>query len=93
MADNDGRQARAWLPKLHFSGVENPVVQVIEEKSGAVVYTVRVKGNQFQPPVFAPGRYTVKLGRDQPDEVSMGKMEAAEKAAAGQQTVNFNNPD
>ena len=89
MADNDGRQARAWLPLLHFSGVANPVVQVIEEKSGAVVYTVRVKGNQFQPPVFAPGRYTVKIGRDKPGEVTIEEFEATDKAAAGRRTVEF----
>jgi hypothetical protein len=60
--DNDGRKAAAYLPELDVVGVDNPVVQVIEEPSGEVVYTLRIAGRSFRPRVFAPGRYTVKVG-------------------------------
>jgi hypothetical protein len=35
---------------------------VIAEDSGELVYTVRLKTRSFQPHVFAPGRYAVKVG-------------------------------
>jgi hypothetical protein len=36
-------------------------VQVIDEADAAVVYTLRINGQQFRPKVFAAGRYTVKV--------------------------------
>jgi len=64
MADNDGRKPVAWLPELVFAGAANPVVQVIEERTGDILYTARVSGDRFQPAVYAPGTYTVRVGRD-----------------------------
>ena len=60
--DNYGRKAVAWLPKLEVSGQEDPVVQVVEEATGEVVYTLRINGTSFRPKVFAKGKYTVKVG-------------------------------
>lgn len=60
--DNYGRQAEAWLPTLKFKKMNNPVVQVIDETNGEVVYTLRVKGKQFSPKVFKEGQYTLKVG-------------------------------
>ncbi len=68
MSDNDGRKPVAWLPELVFQEAKNPVVQVIADKTEEVIYTLRVPGNRFQPPVFAPGEYTVKVGRDRPEK-------------------------
>ena len=65
---NYGRKAEGWLPTLKISGMEDPVVQVIRESDGEVVYTLRINGQQFRPKVFAPGRYTVKVG-EQPDGI------------------------
>jgi hypothetical protein len=89
MADNDGREPAAWLPELRFEGVENPVVQIVEDKTGDVLYTIRVRGSVFQPAVFAPGAYTVKAGRDKPDGFTMKNVRASEKATAGRQTVKL----
>jgi alkaline phosphatase D len=61
-ADNYGRKAAAYLPTLKVTGVSDPVVQVVEEASGEVVYTLRVRGAEFRPKVFAKGDYTVKVG-------------------------------
>ena len=41
---------------------------MIHEASGELLYTVRV-GAGFEPPVYAPGKYTVKAGKDQADAV------------------------
>jgi hypothetical protein len=60
--DNYGRQAVAYLPTLKVSGLTSPVIQVIEEASGEVVYTLRIQGIEFRPKVFARGFYTVSVG-------------------------------
>jgi len=62
MEDNYGRKAVAYLPTLRFVGMENPVVQVINEKDGEIVYTIRAKGRSFRPKVFASGTYTIRVG-------------------------------
>jgi hypothetical protein len=59
--DNYGRKAAAWLPTMKIVGVTDPVVQVIEEATGEVVYTLRIKGNEFRPKVFANGKYIVQV--------------------------------
>ncbi|NQU21981.1 MAG: alkaline phosphatase D family protein [Candidatus Nealsonbacteria bacterium] len=59
--DNYGRKAVAYLPTLKIRGTADPVVQVIDESDGQIVYTLRIQGNEFRPKVFAPGKYTVKL--------------------------------
>jgi hypothetical protein len=59
--DNYARQAAAHLPMLEINKPDQ-VVQVVEEKSGEVVYTVRITGKTFRPKVFATGAYTVKVG-------------------------------
>lgn len=89
-ADNDGRKPVAWLPELRFAGAASAVVQVIEEKSGEVVYNIRVDGESFQPPVFAPGAYMIKIGRDRPDAVTLKNITAAgDKIAAGERVIQL----
>ena len=54
----------------------DPVVQVIDESNGEVVYTLRTRGTTFRPKVFAEGRYSVKVGEQG------GKMKLPPKLAA-----------
>jgi hypothetical protein len=61
-ADNYGRKAVAYLPTLKVSGMSDPVIQVIEEGTGEVVYTLRIKGAEYRAKVFARGTYTVHVG-------------------------------
>jgi hypothetical protein len=90
MIDNDGRKPAAWLPELAFEGGVDAVVQVVAEKTGEILYTWRASGATFQPAVFAPGAYTVKVGRDKPDAVELRGLEAAsDRAAAGRRTVKI----
>jgi len=63
--DNYGRKAAAYLPTLKIRGMDDPVVQVIDESNGEIVYTLRINGNEFRPKVFSSGTYTVRVG-DQP---------------------------
>lgn len=66
--DNYGRQAVAWLPELIIKGMDDPVVQVIDESNGEVLYTLRIKGRKYKPKVFQSGSYTVVAG-NQRDKV------------------------
>jgi hypothetical protein len=67
--DNYGRKAVAYLPTIKVNGMKDAVVQVIDEADGAIVYTIRIKGNSLRPKVFKAGTYTIKVG-----EQETGKM-------------------
>lgn len=67
--DNYGRKAVAYLPTIKVRGMIDPVVQIIDETSGEIVYTLRIKGNEFRPKVFAEGTYTIRVG----DQLSKNK--------------------
>ena len=59
--DNYARKPVGYLAHLTVSGRESPVVQVVHESSGEIVYTLRIRGTKFSPMVFEPGCYTVKI--------------------------------
>ena len=59
--DNYGRKAVAYLPSLQINKA-NQVVQVINEKTGEIVYTLRIKGTKFRPKVFTEDSYTINVG-------------------------------
>jgi hypothetical protein len=88
--DNDGRRPSAWLPELAISGAERPVVQVVAERDGEVLYTMRASGARVQPHVYADGTYTVRVGRDRPDAVTLSGLKASrEKGGAGRKAVKL----
>jgi len=60
--DNYGRKPVAYLPTIQVSGMANPVVQVIDESSGEIIYTIRINATSYRPGVFKDGTYTVKVG-------------------------------
>ena len=59
--DNYGRKAAAWLPELRLNRPDQ-VVQVIDEESLEIVYTLRIKGQNFRPKVFHAGQYSIRVG-------------------------------
>ena len=59
--DNYGRKAGAYLPSLEINR-PNQVVQVINEKTEEILYTIRIKGSAFRPKVFSDGSYTINVG-------------------------------
>ena len=63
------------------------MVQVIEDATGEVLYTTRAKGETFQPRVYSKGKYTVKIGRQKPDRVTVNDLEPKSKKAAGSMKV------
>jgi phosphodiesterase/alkaline phosphatase D-like protein len=65
MHDNYGRKPMAYLPTIKVTGMENPVVQVIDESDSELVYTLRIRGTSFRPGVFKlpkSSSYTIKIG-------------------------------
>ncbi|MHC4623051.1 MAG: hypothetical protein ACYS4W_04025, partial [Planctomycetota bacterium] len=60
--DNYARRPVAYLPTIEVAGMTNPVVQVIDESSGEIVYTLRMNGASYRPKVFREGSYTIKVG-------------------------------
>lgn len=58
--DQYARKPAAHLPKLQISGAQNALVEVIDEK-GELVHAIRVQTREWQPHVFAEGRYSVRV--------------------------------
>ena len=65
---NYGRVETAWLPTLEVEGMTDPVVQIIDETYGDLVYALRIRGTRFRPKVFRDGLYTIHIGQ-QPDRM------------------------
>jgi hypothetical protein len=89
MAANDGRQPVGWLPEIIAPEGTRPVVQVLDDSTALPVYTVRAATNRFQPAVYAPGKYTVKVGSNRPETTALSGAEPREKSAAGTQSVTL----
>ena len=49
------------LPTLRDLPTPNPIVQVIDQGTKEVIYTVRLQGSSLTPRVFSPGTYTVRI--------------------------------
>lgn len=60
--DNFLSNASFFLPELNIKDMDNSVVQVIDEINNEIVYTIRIKGKNYQPKVFKKGVYTIKIG-------------------------------
>lgn len=88
-SDNDGRRVVGWLPELVFETGLRPVVQVIDEASNEVLYTVRTSGNRFQPRVYSDGRFGVKVGLDRPTTLVLTAIEPRSAAKAGTHHVKL----
>jgi hypothetical protein len=47
--DNYVRKAVGYLPTIKVQGMRNPVLQVIDEETDEIVYTLRMSGTEFRP--------------------------------------------
>lgn len=59
--DNGLAHPAGFLPEV-TSDFDDPVVEVFDEASGDLVYSLRIRGRSFRPPVREPGSYTVRIG-------------------------------
>ena len=59
---DNGLPESGWtLPAVSAPGLEDPVVEVVNESSGERVYTFRIQGESIEPPVPGPGTYAVRV--------------------------------
>ncbi len=59
--DNYDRTAKGFLPTVELKG--RPIVQVINDTTGEIEYTLRPAGKSFRPRVFdAAAKYTLRVG-------------------------------
>jgi len=86
LQDNYGRTAVAHLPTVEVKGIQDPVIQVINETDKEIVYTLRIRGNSLRPRVFANTPHTVKI-----QDAATGKTKTLKdvKPASGKLTVRF----
>lgn len=77
--DNYARQPMAWLPQLEIRGAEDPVVQVMDQISGEIVYTLRINGKSWRPKVFQEGTYTIKVGEGRDVKIFRDVVSAGEE--------------
>ncbi len=59
---NYGRPHHDRLPAVSMEGVDHPVVQVIDQERGELIYAIRSPRPSFRPFVFEPGAYKVRVG-------------------------------
>lgn len=59
--DNYARKASGHLPTLAITGAAQPLIEVIEQSRGELVYALRVNQPTFRPHVFGPGKYSVRV--------------------------------
>lgn len=59
--DNYAREAVAYLPVIALSDAEEPIIQVVDDATGDIVYTLRINGARFRPKVFREGTYTIHV--------------------------------
>ena len=84
--DNYGRKAAGYLPEIRVQGMRGPVVQVIDEANGEIVYTLRIAGDRFRPKIFRRrGAYTVRVG--EPETGRFQQRSGLSADAAGKSTA------
>ena len=60
--DNYGGEV-GYLPMLEIFGLESPVLQLIDERTDEIIYTVRVPSPTFRPKIFdTEATYTIIIG-------------------------------
>ncbi|SHN32968.1 PhoD-like phosphatase [Cyclobacterium lianum] len=59
--DNYAKASIGYLPELDLREWNKPVVQVIDEETGELVYGLRVREKNFRPRIFKDRKYQVKV--------------------------------
>ncbi|MDZ7718821.1 MAG: alkaline phosphatase D family protein [Balneolaceae bacterium] len=64
--ENYGRKGKGFLPELRIEGITNPVIQVYNETSSELEYSLRIQGKTFTPKIF-DNQSTYRLRVGEPD--------------------------
>lgn len=60
--DNFATNYKNALPTIKVNGLKNAVVQVVNEKTKEIEFTIRINGNVFEPKTLKEGLYTINVG-------------------------------
>ena len=52
-----------------MKGLNNPVVLIYNEANEELVYGIRINGTSFKPKVFEKGKYTLRIGDQDSDNM------------------------
>lgn len=64
--EQDGRRPDGHLPGVRLAGVLLPVVSVLRQADGELLYTMRAPGPDFRPPVFGQGPFILRVWDQDP---------------------------
>ncbi len=81
LAENYGRARAGHLPRLEIAGTSDPLVQVVEEATGELLYGIRPAAGPFRPFVFKPGKHAVRVS--DPETGRSRELAGLEPAADG----------
>lgn len=77
----NGLPREGWsLETVRLPGKKDPVIQIVDQSNGEIVYTLRIAGDTFTPKVFQEGLYTVKIMNPDGSLASVKKDLRARKA-------------
>jgi len=82
-SDNYLKNASLFLPELKIKGMNNPIIQVKNEKTNEIVFTLRINGTRYLPKVMEKGNYTISVG-----EPGIGNEKIIKHISASQKKVN-----
>ena len=88
--DNYARKAWGYLPTIKIKNGKNPVIQITNEQTGEIEYTLRIRGNSWQPKVFGPGKYKIKVGY--PEQNAWVQMKNVDASANNKQSLTVTIP-
>ena len=57
--DNFAQNRQWYLAEVRITGLENPLIQLVNELNHEIVSTIRIKGNTYMPKVLKDGRYSI----------------------------------
>ncbi|MCB9208891.1 MAG: alkaline phosphatase D family protein [Ignavibacteriales bacterium] len=87
--DNFNKNAFGYLPEIIVTGMKNPVVQIINQTTNEIIYTIRINGNKFTPKIFEEGIYTIKIGELGTNKIKIIKDVLASKKSRDKLEVKF----
>ena len=88
--DNYGKKATAWLPDLKIINGKDPVVRIVNERTGELEYIVRIKGQSFSPKVFSNDLFTIEIGYPELDQwIKFEKIETSSQSGKVEMIVDL----
>ncbi|MEO1585076.1 MAG: hypothetical protein AAFR96_10980 [Planctomycetota bacterium] len=84
-----GREPIGFLPTINVTGTDRPVVQVVHEASGELLYTKRWNSSRVRAPAFVLGGHTVRVGEQPGAMIELTNILCSTDAAAGEISIDL----